>query len=376
MPAGDMLPLGLLSMACFSNEHHVPESPAYRKGASHGLTLGSMTTPAVIASLMLREASSTGKRDVLLAFYLRMAVSMSSVNLVDAIRRPVQRTREGAAWMWPFGALLLLSLLVHANFMGIPFMVIAVIMGAALALFRGMIRNSGRAFTLGEATSISTGISLLAVDTAAQVLAVATGKANPLVRAMLPVDAVVQCLVVGTFITLLVLWPFVKPRSPPALTAAAAAASSKGQGGTGATKASDEDGGNDKDKKGDGSSRGFRFVSVLSCVVGFVCMPAATLLLGQHLAAWVAGHVTGGDSSRQLLLAYWGGTLALTLLQFPKGRGSLPRIIVRKGFHIVAVLLFAPGQLIQPGWEIFLRRALLDCPSFPDRLRKRVSQRR
>lgn len=365
-----MLPLGLLSMACFSNEHHVPESPAFRKGASHGLTLGSLTAPAVIASLMLREASSTGKRDVLLAFYLRMAVSMSSVNLVDAIRRPVQRTREGAAWMWPFGALLLLSLLVHANFMGIPFMVIAAIMGAALALFRGMIRNCGRAFTLGEATSISTGISLLAVDTAAQVLAVATGRANPLVRAILPVDAVVQCLVVGTFITLLALWSFVKPRSP----SPAAAALRKGQGGTGATKASDEDGGTGKDKRGDGSSRGFQFVSVLSCVVGFVCMPAATLLLGQHLAAWVAGHVTGGDSSRQLLLAYWGGTLALTLLQFPKGGGGLPRIIVRKGFHIVAVLLFAPGQLVQPGWEMFLPK-LLDFSSFSDTAHN-VSQRR
>lgn len=322
-------------MACLSAELSMPDSPAYRRGAGHGLTMGSLTVPAVIFSLMLRQATATGKRDVLLAFYMRMAVSMSFVHFVDAARRPIQRTREvGSAWTWIMGTILSLSLLVHANFMGVPFMLAAVIMGGSLALFRGLLRGCGRAFTLGEATAISTGLSLLVVDTGAQVLAVASGEVNPLVRKMLHVDCIAQCLVAGTLITSLALWPWVLPPIP--------VGKDKKEG----TRAND--GKEAKMPGGAGGNRTFRFAAVLVCVVGFVCMPAATLMVGKHMLVWVGEHVLGGGWPRRALLAYWGSTLALTLIAFPREGGGLPKIVVRKGFHIVAVLLFAPGQWLEP----------------------------
>ena len=93
------------------------------------------------------------------------------------------------------------------------------------------------------------------------------------------------------------------------------------------------------------------FFVCLTATVGVVCLPPPSFLLGTHFVVWVALHVAE-TSSRAALLAYWllvlGTVVVYMALVFPRQRSALPKTVVRKAYHILALLLFVPGQLLQP----------------------------
>jgi len=89
----------------------------------------------------------------------------------------------------------------------------------------------------------------------------------------------------------------------------------------------------------------------LAGAVGFLCLPPAAMLLGQDFFVFVGQHLI--ESRQRLwLLGFWLGVLmsgvAFTAVVLPRQCHELPKTVVRKSYHVLALLLFVPGQLLQP----------------------------
>lgn len=100
-------------------------------------------------------------------------------------------------------------------------------------------------------------------------------------------------------------------------------------------------------KEGEGErGRGFGFALRLALAIGILCLPLASALLEEHLLIWVGYHLWE-KTSRLSLLAYWLLLMAVVLFSWPPRSVRLPRTILRKGYHVLAFLLFAPGQMLE-----------------------------
>ena len=75
------------------------------------------------------------------------------------------------------------------------------------------------------------------------------------------------------------------------------------------------------------------------------CVRPFTFILAVAVAFPVSVPVVFSDRGRGR--RYWGGVLALVLGTYPPNNTALPRTIVRKGYHLVALALFLPAQLMQ-----------------------------
>eukprot|EP00281_Chroomonas_sp_CCMP1168_P011747 CAMPEP_0206283208 /NCGR_PEP_ID=MMETSP0047_2-20121206/40099_1 /ASSEMBLY_ACC=CAM_ASM_000192 /TAXON_ID=195065 /ORGANISM="Chroomonas mesostigmatica_cf, Strain CCMP1168" /LENGTH=304 /DNA_ID=CAMNT_0053713541 /DNA_START=27 /DNA_END=937 /DNA_ORIENTATION=+ len=206
--AVDMFPLGMVTLVGLMCELGVKDHPSYRQASSQGLLIGMLTVPAVLSGLMLREMGDvTLVRFQALAWYLRVAVCASGLAAGNGVVGwATGRKSYGKFLLF----VMLLSYLCRSRITAVPLWAsLLTLLFADAHLNRALLFGCVRSFTLGEGTIISTALALLSVDTVAQVAGAITETPNVLSRELLPVDCVVQCLVVGTLFTCLALWPWV-----------------------------------------------------------------------------------------------------------------------------------------------------------------------
>jgi dolichol kinase len=90
--------------------------------------------------------------------------------------------------------------------------------------------------------------------------------------------------------------------------------------------------------------------SQLAAAGALLCLPLVLVLLGlvllvvARLAAWTLLVFLPAQPQRWQLLAYWVATLAasLPIMRSAAARAGLPQIVLRKGYHLLAALLFIP----------------------------------
>ena len=385
---------------CWHIEGMVHQSPVYRSGADPGLLVGCTAVPALVVALMLRAPKDASQADLQSAlFFLRLAVSCSGMVVVEAVMGDGRWGGKRTCWRDELRPTLVVLTLGGIAAMRFPMLAWPVPLAALVVagvLMRALLRCSPRSFTVGEATLISTGITLLFVDWVAVLLSHAGRRASmPLARQLLPVDIAVEALLIGTVVVMTVMWPFVGGNEPPGrpphqppepspdpshthlLSDALSTTSHSCPSSTSnnlpriheeASALSSHktapqllSGGASGKGGGVGVARStpsphllhrtsFFFVCLIA-TVGVVCLPPPSFLLGTHFVVWVALHVAE-TSSRGALLSYWllvlGTVVVYMALVFPRQRSALPKTVVRKAYHILALLLFVPGQLLQP----------------------------
>lgn len=391
----DLATLAILMVAVIVSTPMVKASPLYRPSVQSGLLLGCCTVPVVMAAVMLR---TRGKADIA-AFYMRLAVACSAVfafegvwsdgrwggDLTEGGRRAARRNL-----MRPTLVALLMGATLAARFRWLPTLVpVATLVGGQL-LMRALMRGVRGGFTLAEGIVVASGLTLLCLDTAATAAGMLSKKMRtPLARRIDKVDIAVQCLLVGTVVVAIALWPFVagaasaerkkkedEGKEPDDTEVKETPKDKKGDDKkqapttgeeTAAALEKCEECGGEVGREGDGACscigrgvsakrekakkedawRETKFLTVLAAVVGLVCMPAASLLLKKHFLVFIADHLSA-EPQRLTILAYWAGVVILVLGTYPPKNSTLPRTVVRKGYHLVALLLFAPAQLLQP----------------------------
>ena len=404
---GDLVSFLMLVAVCWHIEGLVHQSPVYRSGADPGLLVGCTAVPALVVALMLRAPKDASQADLQSAlFFLRLAVSCSGMVVVEAVMGDGRWGGKRTCWRDELRPTLVVLTLGGIAAMRFPMLAWPVPLAALVVagvLMRALLRCSPRSFTVGEATLISTGITLLFVDWVAVLLSHAGRRASmPLARQLLPVDIAVEALLIGTVVVMTVMWPFVGGSEPPGrpphqppepspdpshthllsdplsttshscpsstsnnlprIHEEASALSShktapqllsggaSGKGGGVGVGPSTLYSGPSTPSPHLLHRTSFFFVCLIA-TVGVVCLPPPSFLLGTHFVVWVALHVAE-TSSRAALLAYWllvlGTVVVYMALVFPRQRSALPKTVVRKAYHILALLLFVPGQLLQP----------------------------
>jgi len=302
----------LLSVLCGP---HVSASRLYRGGVDQGVLIGCATVPILLLALLIR---SPIHHDVIL-FHLDLSIGSSLLILVDSLARSNFEELNMSS--------LLLSLVVsfsfHLRFPWMPILLSFLLPVGSLIIIRLLLRGSPQSFTLGEACILTNVIMSLTVDMISTSLHRLYSIRFPTTREMLDVDLVVVCLVFGTFLTAVVMSPFVMSREAGKknncvhLQAASSA------------------------------RRSLLFFALFGTWITCVLVPSASFLLRKNLLLWVLEHVSA-SYERLALLAYWFIVMGLSLKCYPPRHSSLPRTVIRKGYHVLALLLFCPGQLYQP----------------------------
>lgn len=262
--------------------------------------------------------------------------------------------------------------------------------------FAGTLTLFPRSFTAGEAMLASQGLTLYAGDALGMTLT-RLAPSLPLPSFGTPftatgdqIHAIIQAMVLGLLLL---------PALGTALTRLASSAlipappqhthenssdisSSQSRNGSevrktqGEGEGSDTGGGgvcaDDGSGKGQTASKGAASAGALQAKlprsVGFALGTGLVVLVGaplwlrwvggmtQHPVLWALGQILEDPQPRASLCLYWLTTalLPLPLLQRAAAAGVVPQIILRKAYHLMAVAMFVPAMLLQPG---FLRLA-------------------
>ena len=381
---GDLVSIALLAAVCALVGGLVVRSPLYRTGADPGVLVGCTAVPALVTALMLRFPAGSSESDLEpVRFLLRIAVSSSGLAVVEGVLGDGRWSGAGTRWreeLRPMGALILLGAMAALRHPVVAWPVPLATLALATASMRALLRCTPGSFTLGEATIISSGTTLLLVDSGAMFLSKAgRWPGIPLARRLAPVDIAVQSLLAGTMIIVAIMWRFMSPAQSSADRCASkdqhkercnsgmqgAACPAAGEMATIAETSPEEEARAERlhDPHARNTAHNFKptcapmfdrnsaFVIWLAGSVGFLCIPPASFLLEQHFLLWVAAHVTE-TRERLALLVYWlvvlGAVVEYMAVIFPQQRSSLPKTVVRKSYHILALLLFGPGQVLQP----------------------------
>ena len=362
---GDLASLALLTAICWYVDGNLTRSSLYRSGADPGVLVGCTAVPALIVALLLRCPEGSGETELEAAlFFLRIAVSCSGMAIVEGVLGDGRWGGSGTQWRderRPAGVLVVLSAMAAMKHPTVPWPVPFAALTLAAAMMRALLRSTPGSFTLGEAALISTGATLLIVDSGAMFLSHAgRWEGMPLARRLLPVDMAVQSLLGGTLLIVVIMWHFMRPAQSSEAAGSRQVCSPASMWTIPEESKQEEhrQRSQQQDVSRDSrpasllsSKRGKAFTVRLVGSVGVLCIPSVSFLLGQHFFVWVAAHIAE-TYERLALLAYWlaalGAVVAYMAVIFPRQRLSLPKTIVRKSYHILALLLFGPGQVLQP----------------------------
>jgi len=325
---GDLAALAMLVAVCYLSDGIVHTSALYRNGADPGLLAGCTAVPSLFVALILRTAEGSPADLNAALFYLRLAVSCSGMFVVEGVLGEGKWGGEGTRWrdeVRPASVFLVLGGMAALKHLVVPWPMPLCALALALVLMRALLRCTPGSFTLGEASLICTGATLLAVDAGVMVLSNAGERKDvPLSRQLLQVDIAVESLLVGTSIVVALMWPFVQ--APPQSSNRATSACNSKHDARQMQSAADM-----SHIQQESSARSGREASLpptsqhsatassprealldrtsvfsvcLAAAVGCVCLPPASMLLGQHFFVWVWEHMAESNE-RLALLAYW-----------------------------------------------------------------------
>ncbi|EFA86315.1 hypothetical protein PPL_00105 [Heterostelium album PN500] len=94
------------------------------------------------------------------------------------------------------------------------------------------------------------------------------------------------------------------------------------------------------------------FYVVTVSIIFFILMPTLTLLNnGSNIFLWLLNYLLSSSGSRILLIGYWVVLLSFTIFYFDPNaianNKNIPNIIIRKYFHLLAIVMFVPGIVLQ-----------------------------